>query len=307
MRERLKKRTMKTNNYPNPPELFSYHDYRQFLRDWIEYMSFKNDQYSLRELAGHLHLSPSYFSHVLTGKRSPSEKVALDLCVHLKFDKTETEFFLNLIKLSDSNTLEDQRTAYGKMKRTGRYSKNTRHAADHVMHEYLSKWYHVAIRELSNLPDFKSDAEWIQQRLKYKLSASEVRQALRFLLKNQFILVNEAGRPGKGSPNIQCHGEIFSLARAEFHEQTLNLAVQAIYDSPRENRKHLSTTAALTALQFEKVRQVLDQAHEQITEVLNSDTGTAEKEVYQISSIAFSVSVNPSLNKKSHNKTDPVK
>lgn len=67
-------------------------------------MQEKNKNFSLRSFALFLNLSPSFLSHVLSGKKKLSSEAAAEISLKLKFNKNETKLFLLLVDYEAANS-----------------------------------------------------------------------------------------------------------------------------------------------------------------------------------------------------------
>ena len=56
------------------PDIFSYHDYRVFLKDWFEFRKQEGKGFSVRSVARDAKLGSGYLPMVLAGERNLSPK-----------------------------------------------------------------------------------------------------------------------------------------------------------------------------------------------------------------------------------------
>lgn len=270
----------------NQINIFNFHDYRQYLEARRKSAKMGERIGSLRQWARAVGKSPSYFSHVLKGRRNLTPKIAESIGHLLGLNLDERNFLIKLVKLNDSRNLQSQKKVYQGLRRSPAYQ----HAniEDHNSHEYLSHWYYVAIREMAQMIDFRLDAHWIQARLKFKVTLAEIRSALNFLVQYRFIQMTD-GKIAPTQERIHCHREIQGLAIAEFHEQIMNLSVQAMFELERSERKHQAKTIALSQAAFEKAREILTRAFDQVQGLADSPANSGGKDVFQFSLSAFSL------------------
>ncbi len=266
--------------------IFNFHDYRQYLEARRRSAGTSEEFKSLRRWAKAVGKSPSYFSHVLKGRRNLTPKIAELIGQFLGLNLEERNFLIKLVRLNDSHNLNTQKETYQNLKRSPAYQ----HAnfQDHNSHQYLSHWYYVAIREMVQMNGFQLDPVWIQTRLKFKVTLTEIRSALHFLIQNQFIQVCR-GKVVPTQERIQCHREIQGLAIAEFHEQIMNLSVRAMLELERSERKHQAKTIALSQAAFERAREILNHAFDQVQNLAVSPENSGGKDVFQFSLSAFSL------------------
>jgi uncharacterized protein (TIGR02147 family) len=264
------------------PDIFSYHDYRLFLREYFAYWKTRKTDFSLRALAREVGVSPSYFTMVLKGGAPLSVKLIPSLGTHLCLSQEEQSFFAHLIDLIEARDLSEQKQAFKRLSKFGLYK--SRHQVELLAHQYFSNWYYVAIRELANRKDFKPDPKWINQRLERKISTSDVREALEFLITHKFIREISRGSFQASQNNINCEGPLYRLALTEFYKQTYDLCIESIFKTPNEERYLTSHSMAVSEEGFKAVRNVLQEAVGKLQAITASENETeAHKRVYHVS------------------------
>ncbi|MBC7741621.1 MAG: TIGR02147 family protein [Bdellovibrionaceae bacterium] len=136
-------------------DLFNYHDYRSFLKDWFE-QARENQSLSLRSIAEKCELSTGYLPMILAEKRNLSEKSFLKLQKVLNLKQEESNYFKLLLTLSDGALSQERLTAFEEIKKIRSFQKKS--VKELEVFKYLSNWLHVAIREMAFRRDFQLDA-----------------------------------------------------------------------------------------------------------------------------------------------------
>jgi uncharacterized protein (TIGR02147 family) len=269
------------------PIIFKYHNYREFLRDWLGYLKSNQSQLSLRNLARRSGISVSLISMIIKGERSMTTKQFEKISPFLKLDASEQSYLKQLILLIDGKSAEEKGNALKKLQRFQSYQ--TLHSEELEVHQYLSKWYYVVLREMINLSNFKKDANWVRTKLKKNLRTYEINESFRFLEKNGFI---EIGKNGviKAEKTVKCSEGIFKLSLSDFHKQMLKLASDSIDQIKTEERLILGHTVALTNTQFKEVKNIMIETLKKIEEISNKKNDDEKKEnVYHIGLLNFPV------------------
>lgn len=269
------------------PDIYEQLDYRSFLREWIKHQRGTERKLTLQQIAKAAKVSSGLLSDILSYKKNLTKETLNKISPHLGLQPTELSFLWLLIMLSDSTSQEEREWAYKKMVRFSSYRE--RHKETLKYHQYLSAWYYVTIREMSQLPGFKMDIEWVRRRLKYKVTPSEIKDCLNFLFKNGFIEVDANGKVLRKDQLVHCHEKVFRLAMAQGHREFLKLAIDSIYATQREYRQLTSYTVPISLSQFEEVRAIIKKAVADITEVTTNERAKSatDKEIFQISLMAF--------------------
>lgn len=265
------------------PQIFDYHDYRKYLRDWLEFSKSQATKHSLRSLARAAGLSPAYLSMILAGTRNFSLESLEQLIPILELTPQEEQHLRNLKVIADSENQEERMLALGALQRASGYRDN--HSRELEAYRYLTNWYYVAIREAVNLPDFKADPHWIKDKLKFSVSIAEIQTALDFLIAHKFIVKNTRGNYELPQKQIDCFGGVYKIALSEFHKEMFGLASQSIDATPRQKRNITFHTMAIAEKNFEKLREILDSALVQV-EKMGAAESTPDS-VYHVTFACF--------------------
>lgn len=256
------------------PDVFGYLDYRAFFKDWLAYQKASQSGVSLRALARNSGLTAGYLSMAIAGTRPLTEKALAKLKGSLNLNDAEFNYLHQLVILGTSQQHEERFSAVEKMKRYRSYRRLNPKETE--VYQYLSQWYYVAIREMTGLPDFRADAQWIQARLRSHVELKEIKEALRFLSENGFIQLLSDGRAIPPEKRLDCDGGVFRLSMSNFHKQVLKLAGESIENTDREHRQLQGHAFVADAETFEKAKTILEEAFERIrsltAESPNSDS-----------------------------------
>ena len=259
-----------SNHKKLKPEVFRYHDYREYLKDWLAYYKAGRSSQSLRSLATKAGLSVSNLSMILSGSRKLSPKALFRLAPALGLSRQEHAYLDTLVLLGNAKTPEERVEAFARMNRSRAYRNRNRSEAE--VFRYLTHWFYVAIREMSALPDFKADAKWIQARLQAPVGLGEIETALNFLIEHEYIeeLPNGTIRPPQKP--IDCAGDVYRMALIQFHKEMLALAGRSLDTNPSEKRNILGYTLVIDSDKFERIQHVLSKAYDEIRSINQQDS-----------------------------------
>ncbi len=267
------------------PDIYSYHDYRQFMREWLAHLKSEH-RMSTRQVAKASGVSESYLSMVLSGSRRLSAEQLKKLVPALRLERSEASYLEWLITIVDADSPDEQLDALKKIQRFRQY--RNLNPLEIETYTYLQHWYHIAIRELAQLPGFQLDPKWIQQSLRYKVSLPDVKNGLEFLIDHGFMKVDGEGRFVKPDKLIECKTGVLKPALTKFHTEMLNLAATSISEIPSEERNISAYTGAIPAHQIDVAKKILADAREKI--IALSQTGELSDTVYHFGFLAFPLS-----------------
>lgn len=228
----------------------------------------------MRNLAKKLNVSPSLLCLLCKGKRPLTEENINLWSSVLGWNVQEVSWLKQLIIFEFSKP-EEKEKAFMNLSRFQEYQKNS---DDVVTFKYLKKWWNVAIREMSELPDFVEDPEWISERLVFKVPLPEIRKSLNFLNKHKLLAKYGNLR------SLNCDRDVYKLSLSGFHDQILGKAVESIYKIPSDERYILGHTMTVPEGKFLEAKLILEEALRKISS-LHSEKEA--EDVYHFSFLGF--------------------
>ncbi len=226
-------------------------DYRIFLRQEYERRLARNPRLSMRGFAKHLGLTPSRMSDILMGKQGISRTAAQEVARRLGLPEKESEWWVALVESQHARSRVARELASEKLKS---FEKNPQMRLSLEVFRAVSDWYHFALVELTRVPGFRSDLNWISKRL--KISKIEAKEAVGRLLQVGLLLEeNNVWRAAEGF--VFSGGEIPSEAVREYHKQILSRASLALSDCDFDERD-------FSAMNFTISREHLPEAKKKI-------------------------------------------
>ena len=85
------------------PDIYDYHDYRKFLRDWLSYLASKDKKWSIRELSRLSGQSFGHLSKFFKNERKLSKKGMQKIIMMMKLDKSKESYLNHLYDIAESN------------------------------------------------------------------------------------------------------------------------------------------------------------------------------------------------------------
>lgn len=200
-----------------------------FQREYLNRRN-KNSNYSIRAFALYLNIAAPTVSHLLSGKRKPSQKFVKNLFKRLNASPKEQEVILSSIK---SSKVESE-----KLSAIAHY-----HQIALDSFKVLADWYHYAILEMTSVKSFKSNFAWIANQL--DLSVPEVQQAVERLIRLE--LLEEKGKSlVKTKSFVTNYDEGYTSSALKKLQRDLMLkALEAIDFTPSEDKDITSMTMAI--------------------------------------------------------------
>jgi uncharacterized protein (TIGR02147 family) len=158
------------------------------------------------------------------------------------------------VLFNQSDSLAEQERYLNELIQLKQSEKPSRLGDDHF--EVLSKWYHLAIREMVSLPDYKNSPGWIARVLSPPITPFEASQSLQ-LLKKVGLLVSKSGKLHSADRTIATDAQVYSVKAAGFHRQMIQRGSDSITAFPRDEREISGTTLRISRKDVDNVKIML--------------------------------------------------
>lgn len=260
--------------------MFEFLDYRAYLRAYYEAHKQKPAGFSFRtfsKLAGLK--SPNFFKLVIDGDRNLGKDTVPKFADALGLEGPEREFFADLVAFEQASDSVEKNRVFERIAASRRFRSARR--IDGMFHDYLSHWYHPAIRELVARKDFRDDPKWIAETLQPPITPKQAAHALELLLGLGLVAKNgETGSYELREPTLTTEHEVAALGAANFHKQMIERALESIDRVPSVQRDLAALTVCVSSSVADEVKRRIHQFRESITELCDTETdGTV---VYQL-------------------------
>lgn len=221
----------------------------------------KNPKYSIRAFADLLKMNSSTVSQILSGKRQISAKMIKRFCDILGASPKEENALIKFANLKNSRnqieaeTLEDN------------FQQLTLDA-----YALISDWYHYAILELTFVQDFQSNPRWISNKL--GITAIEANIAIERL--KRLELIEEAnGKLTKTEAFITNFSDgVTSNALKNLQRSILKMALDAIDNTPQEEKDITSMTFAIDETKMSEAKKCIKKFRREMSQLLESGKQT---------------------------------
>jgi len=227
------------------PVIYEYDNYRKFLKDIYAFLKKKQRGFSFRSFAMQADLgSPNYLKLVMDGKRNlSSAEMISKFCRGLKLNQQEGIFFEALVGFNQAKSVDDKNRFFKRMQGCQRYRKIKE--IEHDQFEFMSKWYYVALLELTHHPDFQEDGKWIAHALDSTVTPEQAMKALELLQKIGLLKHTEEGKLIQVERNMATPPEVNHLASVNFHREMLKKASESLEKTHGDLRDLSAVTFSL--------------------------------------------------------------
>ena len=261
------------------PHIFDYTDYRLYLEDFQKEEHEKNPHFSHRYFAQRAGFSSSgLLSNIMKGRRNLTDALLVKFLRVLKLTKKEELYFEALVRFNQAASQEEKNRYYLQMLQLSPLKAKQ---INKDRHEFYSRWWYSAVRELLYYFRFKDDYQTLARQLDPPISIDQAKEAIGMLDKLGMIKKDANGYYSQ-TDTIITTGERreHSLNVKNFQIATIDLAKDSLQRHSKDIRNISTLTLTLSPESVQK-------AFSEIETVQNKILALAEKDrnvnsVYQI-------------------------
>ncbi len=251
------------------PNIFSYLNYRDFLRDYYLEKKANNAQFSYQSFANKAEFkSKSFLKLVIDGQKNLTGTSCSKMGRALGLNPKAFSYFEDLVAFNQAGSFKLRQFYFEKLA-----SVNHRNPARLILqdqYEFYSKWYHNSLRELVAWHDFGEDYEALGKRLHPAIPGRLAYQSVRLLLKLGLI-ERKGNRYVQKDCLITTGDEVQSLAVQNFHLQNLILAGDSLDAVPASQRDISCLVLGLSEKGFQTVKAEIQSLRKRLLKIAEAD------------------------------------
>jgi uncharacterized protein (TIGR02147 family) len=250
-------------------DIFTYLDYRKFLRDAYAEKKATNKNFSYRYLAQKTGLkSAGFFSWVLQGKRNLSSHLMIKFAEAFKLGKREAAYFELLVGYNQARTHEARKHFFDKI---AAYRRPTARLIDPDQYEFYEQWYYAAIREWIGIHPFQDDYVRLAKSLVPPIAPAEAKKAVDLLERLGLIEKNAQGLFERKESTLTTGDSWKSLAITHYQIQSIDLAKQSLEKFTKAERDISTLTLSCSRKTFENIRERVRNLRQELAELVKND------------------------------------
>lgn len=283
----VEKKLLTSLKPPAEIQIRNYLDYRQYLKDLsahfkAHYSDFSSRTFSqLAELGGN-----SYLTMILNGERNLTPVTVAKFSKALRLNAKETLYFENLVLFNQTKN-EDERDRYFTRLAELRH-RTPATGLKREQFKYMSNSLFAIVREMTSLPNFQDDPEWIASKLRRPATKGQVAYALETLNNLGLVVRGDDGRYRHSETLLQSPDDVGAADIMNYHRQILSESKEAVFNVPYEEWDMASMTLPVQKKNISQVMGILSKCREEIASLINNDSPDYH-EVFQINMQVFPV------------------
>jgi uncharacterized protein (TIGR02147 family) len=250
-------------------DIFSFLDYRSFLKSYYEACKKSDPKFTYRYIAEFVGFkSAGHLTQILNGSTNISDSLAAGFVEFLKFGKQEASYFETLVHFNQAKTHSEKKHFF---ERLLKFKKLKSAVITPDQYEYFDKWYYVAIREVLSYYQFTDDFAGLAQQLKPAISPDDAKKTIELLIRLNLISKNEKGFYEKIDPVLSANPEGKALAITNNALETMRLAGESIDRFPKEQRNISGVTFSISQKTFDTIQEEVRNFRKRILDIAQCD------------------------------------
>jgi uncharacterized protein (TIGR02147 family) len=259
--------------------IFSYLDYRIFLKDYYEEQKKTTRFFSYRYFAQKAGInSPNFLKQVIESKRNLTNFTIDKFITALKLNEKEARFFRHLVFFNQAMSVQEKQEHYAVMLSMMHTVKEQRLTA--LQHEYYYHWFVPVVRELVGLHDFKGDYKNLAAAVTPPISVREARFAVKLLKNLGMIEQVPDGAHRQTDSAIVSDSSVARMAVRSFNREMLRKAEIALDNTPIEERQIYGVTVGISKECYNVLTVEMAAFRDRVVAIVNNDHSSDR--VYQM-------------------------
>lgn len=271
--------------FMNP--IFSYINYRLFLKDYYEEQKRTSRFFSYRYFAKKAGInSPNFLKQIIESKRNLTDLTINRFIAALKLNEKEADFFRHLVLFNQARSAQEKQQHYTVMLSMMHTVKEQRLAA--LQHEYFNHWFVPVVREMVSLYDFKGDYKSLAAAVTPQITVREVRFAIKLLKNLGMIKQLPDGTFRQTAAAIISDSTIARMAVRSFNREMIRKAEIALDNTPIDERQIYGVTVGISKACYDVLVAEMEAFRDRVVAIVNGDS--CSNRVYQINLQLFPLS-----------------
>ena len=246
-----------------------YKNYREYVLDYYHERK-RCSAFTWREFAKIAGFAAgSYLKLVCDGKTRLREESAKKTALAMGLVGFEFEYFVLLVRYENAKTEQEKKKCFEEMQALG--EANRVRILGSEMYTYYETWKHSVVRELAvAMPGAKPNE--IAKMCKPAISAADVSESLRFLVKTGFLTRDIKGNYHQANASLSTGNlNVVAVAVHSLLRQMSEFALDALDKLPVSERHFSGITMGMTAESYKKVVEELAECRKRIVSIVSAD------------------------------------
>jgi uncharacterized protein (TIGR02147 family) len=266
-----------------PVSIYTYTDYRRYLKDFYAWKKERFPGFSYRAFSRKAEVAaPNFLPWLIQGARNLAPATIPRVCKALGISAQEREYFHHLVLFNQARTINEKTVHFLALARLRKPFKVP--LVTEIQFEHYRHWYNEAIRELLRFYPFVPTEKYAFRKLA-RMLAPEIdetmaRRAVKLLLRLGLIAKTGDGSLRQTDAFITTGDDVAGFLVKTFHHAMITLANESLDRFPKERRDISSLTVSISDACGDLIKQEIRLFRKRILEMVRMDKDP--NAVYQI-------------------------
>ncbi len=251
--------------------VFDYTDYREYLRDYLEWKRSSKKGFTVRQFCLKAKINTdNYLLRVLRRQRNLGPKMTGRFAKALALNPQESRYFHIMTEYQNSTQPSEKTQFYRQMETLLKARKQSMSPV--VDNSIFTHWYIAAIWELASCKNADLSPKGIAKALQGKISVQQAKESLEFLAQRNLLIREDSSKRYVQKPIYLTTTEGIRDSVIQLnHRETLKMAEESL-NLPLAERGFYGLTIALPSSQIPELKAKLSEWVNQLrTEYANQD------------------------------------
>jgi uncharacterized protein (TIGR02147 family) len=267
------------------PDLFSYLDYREYLRDRFRNEKEKSPFYSYRYIGSRVGLDSGQLTKILQGQLHISSKKNQDFIDFLKLEGKEAEYFETLVLFNKAKNKQQINIYFDKLLS---FREVRPQELEVNQFAFYVNWYNAAIFAHLDLKPFKGDFSKLAKELRPTITAEKAEVSVKLLESLGLVKRAKDGFYKITQAHVVTPEKWRSAAVLAYQKAAIELASNALESVPKNQREVNTLTMSINKEALEQIRRLTEEYRNSMLQIVN-DCKKATM-VYQFNTQLFPLS-----------------
>jgi uncharacterized protein (TIGR02147 family) len=248
------------------PNIFSYFDYRRYLRDFYEEQKKESLFFSYRFIGNKVGMDSSFVIKVLQGQLHISAQKIPDFTKICNFDEKKAAYFEALVYFNKAKTEKESKLYFEKLLSINNVPSDK---ITGEQYKFFTKWYYSAVWCLLNFYKCNRNFRELGEQLDPCITAKQAKESIRLLDTLGLIVMGDDGFYQVTSLNLTTGQEWHSLAIAQYQLEMLKLAQESLERFEKNERDISTLTMNISTEALKEIREVTNEYRDSLKKIAN--------------------------------------
>jgi uncharacterized protein (TIGR02147 family) len=254
----------------NGLHIYHFFNYREYLKVYYEKRKAKEAGFSHRSFLKDAGIPGAvYLQRVLRNERKLMPRYIPNFSKAMGHSPREAEYFQAMVLYGNEKNAVKKECHLKKLLQI-------RHASEELRFEdkklkYFEKWYVPVLRELAPLIDFKDDFNLLSAKLIPRISPTQAKNGLKFLVNNGFLKKDGNGRYTPTQQVFTTGDEVNSVILTRYHKKTLSQSIEAFDTIKKQERDISSLTLCVSTDTYYRMKKEIQKFRKRLLAMAESD------------------------------------